>query len=176
MLVQVCQIAELARVQTVSLDVLKGPLHLTLPFWHPRRQRVRPEPVVRRERQEPRLIDRSTGLAMVHDRRLVVVQDLFWHSTKSFGGGDVRADQRVEVLALTEVDEVPTAESQDKAEALDDLCAGDRERDVVRRPVLLALRTGRGFEGLNRLLLRLRTEQPQPRLDDRVPAVEAFGC
>jgi hypothetical protein len=56
-LVEVGQVAEVPRVEAVPLDVLERPLDLALPLGLPGWEGARPEPVVGRERQEPRLVD-----------------------------------------------------------------------------------------------------------------------
>ena len=125
---------------------------------------------MRRERQEPRVIDRLVAVVAADDDFHVVIQASRRDSAQVLEGADVLADGRGEVLGLDEVEVLPPRVAQHVAEGVDAAAAFVREIKIIGGVIHLCLDPRGGLEPPHRRDDRPRTQPPHPFGEDRIAA------
>ena len=173
-LVQVPQAAEGPAAQQARFDISEGPLDLPLRLRPPGPAGHRPEAVVGRERQEPRVVDRLVAVVAADDDLHVVIEARRRDPAQVLEGADVLADGRGEVLRLDEAEVLPPRVAQHVAEGVNAAAAFVAEVEVIRGVIHLGLLSRRGLEPPHGGDHRARAQAPHPFGEDRVtPRVTA---
>jgi hypothetical protein len=141
------EIAELAAEEEVLTHVTERAFDLALGLGTIRAARLGQEAVMAREVEQRAIVDDVTSLDVVTDHRRLhaVVEDLLWHATECFEGGDVAAQDCRQILMQHEAAPHHSAVPEHQREQPDD--ANDAglgsELGLELREVYPRLRGGR---------------------------------
>ena len=120
--IEVLEIAELAAEEEVLTHVAERALDLALGLGAIRAARLGQEAVMAREVEQRAIVDDVTSLGVVTDHRRLhaVVEDLLWHATECFEGGDVAAQDCRQILMQHEAAPHHSAVPEHQREQPDD--------------------------------------------------------
>jgi len=133
---QVGHVAERPAVEKGALELPKTPLDAGFCIGIPTHG-AGPELVVRREGEEARIVDGLGPLPAQGDKLLAVVRARVGAALEAVERADVSVEERVEVVALEDVEEFPGAVREDVGERLHGEALAGGELDRVRGPVAL---------------------------------------
>ena len=139
---------------------------LALPLGRSRRKGLWPEPIVGRERQEARVVNRASTLSPNHDRFLFVVETNPRDALQMIERAYVAADQVVKVFTVHHLDPLSPRVTEDVRERMN-LPKGQ----LVGRPILLTLSSRTRFESFGRGDHRSRHDRAQVVFHDRGAAL-----
>jgi hypothetical protein len=138
-LVQVPEAAEGPAAKQAGFDISKGSLHFSFRLGPPGSAGHRPEAVVGREREEPRVVDRVVAVVAADDDFHVVIEALRRDPAQVLEGADMLADGGGEVLRLDEVEVLPPRVTQHVAEGVHATAAFVGEIQIIRGVIHLSL-------------------------------------
>jgi len=157
-------------VEQTRFHKVERPFHLAFRLRATRSTRPGAKSVVRRKRQESRVVDRLFAVILGYHHLHVVVKTGGRHAAEMLEGPNVLADRGSEVLTLDEPNILTPRVAQDVAEQVDSTRPFLREIDRAGGIVHLGLRAGRRLEPHHRLFPAARSKPANPLFDDRVPA------